>query len=92
MLNNYDESVEINRNPSRIYILDHSYTILIMGGSGSKKINMLLSLIKYQRLDVDKIYLYVKDPFDVKSNYQLFINKREKVGIKIFKNLKGFID
>ena len=90
MLNNYDESVEINRNPNWLYILDHSYRILIMGGSGSDKINMLLNLIKYQRPDVDKIHLYVKDPF--KSNYQLFINKREKVGIKKFKNAKAFID
>ena len=33
-------------------------------------------MIKHQRQDVDKIYLYVKDPFATK--YQLF----EKVGIK----------
>ena len=44
---------------------------------------MLLNLIKHQRQDVDKIYLYIKDPFETK--YQLLIKGREKVGIK---NLK----
>ena len=34
----------------------------------------------YQRPDIDKMYLYVKDPFELK--YQLLINEREKVGIK----------
>ena len=34
----------------------------------------------YQRPDIDKMYLYVKDPFELK--YQLLINGREKVGIK----------
>ena len=51
---------------------------------------MLLNLIKHQRLDTDKIYLYVKDPFE--SKYQLLINGREKVRIKTLKNPKAFID
>ena len=51
---------------------------------------MLLNLIKNQRPDIDKIYLYVKDPFEPK--YQLLINAREKVGIKKSKNLKAFTD
>ena len=51
---------------------------------------MLLNLIKHQRLDIDKIYLYVKDPF--KSKYQLLITGREKLGIEILKNLKAFVD
>ena len=51
---------------------------------------MLLNLIKNQQPDIDKIYLYVKDPFE--SKYQLLINGREKVGIKKLKNLKTFID
>ena len=51
---------------------------------------MFLNLIKYQRPDIDKIYLYVKDPF--KSKYQLLISGREKVGIEILKNSKAFID
>ena len=36
------------------------------------------------------MYLYVKDP--LKSKYQLFINRREKVGIKNLKNSKALID
>ena len=39
---------------------------------------------------MDKIYLYVKDPFE--SKYQLLINGREKVRIKTLKNPKAFID
>ena len=51
---------------------------------------MLLNLIKHQRLDIDKTYLYVKDPF--KSKYQYLITGREKLGIEILKNLKAFAD
>ena len=51
---------------------------------------MLLNLIKHQRPDIEKIYLYIKDPFE--SNYQLLITGREKVGIKRLKNPKVFID
>ena len=43
------------------------------------KINGLLNLMKTQLPDIDKMYLYVKDPFE--SKYQLLINEREKVGI-----------
>ena len=35
-------------------------------------------------------YFYMKDPFQ--SKYQLFINRREKVGVKEIKNPKAFID
>ena len=51
---------------------------------------MLLNLIKHQRPDIDKIYLYIKDPFELKD--QLLINGRGKVGIEILKNPKAFID
>ena len=71
-------------------ILDHPYRNLIIGGSGSGKNNVLLNLIKNQWLAIDKIYLYVKDPFE--SKYQLLINGREKVGIENLKNPKAFID
>ena len=49
---------------------------------------MLLNLIKNQRPHIEKIYLYVKDPFE--SKYQLLINGRERVGIKTLKNPKIF--
>ena len=47
-------------NPKRLYIPDHPYRILIIGGSGSGKLNALFNLINNQP-DIGKIYLYVKD-------------------------------
>ena len=90
MMKNYDQSVKINQNLDWPYIPDHPYRILIIGGSGSGKTNVLLKLIKNQRPHIDKIYLYVKDPF--KSKYQLLINGREKIDIEILKNPNAFID
>ena len=46
------------------YIPDHPYKILTTGGSESTTTNMLLNLIKNQQPDIDKICLYVKDPFE----------------------------
>ena len=71
------------------YIPDHTYRILIIGGSGSGKTNSLLNLIENQP-DIDKIYLYAKDPYE--SKYQYLINKRESVGINHFNDPKAFID
>ena len=62
VMKNYDESVEINHDPNWPYIPNHLYRILIIGGSGSAKTNVLLDLIKHQPPDIDKIYLNVKDP------------------------------
>ena len=36
----------------------------MIDGSGLGKTNVLLNLIKHQRPDINKIYLYVKDPFE----------------------------
>ena len=77
IITNYDECVKINCNPNWRYIPDNPYRILIIGGSGSDKTNVLLNLIKHQRQGIDKIYLYVKDPFE--SKYKLPINIKEKV-------------
>ena len=41
------------------FIPDYLYRILIIGGSGSRKTNALLHLIKEQD-NIDKIYLYSK--------------------------------
>ena len=79
-MKNHNESIKINHNPNWPYIPDYPYRILIIGGLGSGKTNVLLNLIKYQRSDIDRIYLYVKDPFETK--YQLLVNGREKVGIE----------
>ena len=40
--------------------------------------------------DIDKIYLYAKDPYEAK--YQYLINKRESVGINHFKDPKTFLE
>ena len=50
----------------------------------------LLNLIKDQRPDVDKIYLYVKVPFE--SKYKSLTKGRKKVGLEGMKNPKAFID
>ena len=78
---NFDDYVNENKtehNTNWSYIPDHPYRILIIGGSGSGKTNVLLNLIESQ-LDIDKIYLYAKDPYEAK--YQYLIKIREKVGI-----------
>ena len=89
---NFDDYVnehktEINKN--RQYIPEKPYRILMIGGSGSGKTNVLLNLIENQP-DIDKIYLYAKDPYE--SKYQYLINKREGVGINHFNDPKAFIE
>ena len=79
----------IEHNLKWPYIRDHPYRILIIGGSGSGKTNALLNLINNQP-DIDKIYLYAKDPYAQK--YQYLINKREKVGINHFNDPKAFME
>ena len=40
--------------------------------------------------DIDKIYLYAKDPYEKK--YQYLIKKREKVGLNLFNDPKAFME
>ena len=63
--------------------------MLIIGGSRSGKINASLNLINNQS-DIDKIYLYAKDPYEAK--YQFLINKREGTGLKHFNDSKAFTE
>ena len=42
MMKNYDQSVEITHNPNWPYIPDYPCRILIVGGPGSGKTNVLL--------------------------------------------------
>ena len=74
----YTNEKKIEHNSKSPYIPDHPYRILIISGSGSGKTNALLNLINNQP-DIDKIFLYAKDPYEAK--YQHLINKREKVGL-----------
>ena len=79
----YKNENKIQHNSNWPYILDHPQRILILGGSGFGKTNVLLNL-RNNQLDIDKIYLYAKDPYKVK--YQLLINKTDvrKHRIKTF--------
>ena len=89
---NFDDYVNEDKtehNKNWPYIPDHPYRILIIGGSGSGKTNVLLNLVENQP-EIDKIYLYVKDSHEAK--YQYLINKRECVGIDHFKDPKAFIE
>ena len=63
MIKNYGQAVEKIHNLGWPYIPDHPHKILIIGGSGSGKTNVLLNLIKNQRPVIDKNYFYAKDPF-----------------------------
>ena len=85
----YTNENRINHNPNWLYIPDNPYRILIIGGSWSGKTNALLNLINNQP-DIDKIYLYAKDPYDGK--YQFLIKRRENVGVKHFNDPKAFIE
>ena len=88
---NFDNYVNENKteyNKNWPYIPDHPYRILIVGGSGSEKTNVLLNLIEKQPV-IDKIYLYAKDLYEAK--YQYLINKRKTVGIDHFNDPKAFI-
>ena len=87
---NFDEYTNENKKEHNLnwpYTPDHTYRILIIGGSGTGKTNALLNLINNQQ-DIDKPYLYAKDPYEDK--YQYLINKRESVGLKHFNDPKAF--
>ena len=48
-------------NPGWLQIRHQSARVLIIRGSGSVKTNALLNLVNHQP-DIDKIYIYAKDP------------------------------
>ena len=89
---NFDDYTNENKNKHNLdwlYIPDHPYTILIIGGSGSGKTNALFNLINNQP-DTDRIYLYAKDLYEPK--YQFLINKRKSTGLKHFNDPKAFME
>ena len=49
----------------------------------------MLNLINHE-LDIDKIYLYDKYPYEAK--YQILINKRQSTGLKYLNGLKAFTE
>ena len=76
-------------NPNWPQTPDYSYRKLIIRGSGSGKTNSLFNLINHQP-DIDKIYLYPKNPYETK--YQFLIKKGESPGLKHFNDSKAFIE
>ena len=65
---NFDDYVSENKtdhNRTWPYIPKTPYRILIVGGSGLRKTNVLLNLIEDQP-DIGKIYLYAKDSYEPK--------------------------
>ena len=48
-----------------------------------------MNLINHEP-DIDKIYLYVKDPYEAKN--QLLINKTESTDLKYLNDSKAFIE
>ena len=63
--------------------------MLIIGGSGSGKTNVLLNLIRQQG-DIDKIYLHAKDLS--KPKYEFLIKKGEDAGKTQFSDPNAFIE
>ena len=72
------------------FIPDHSYSVLIIGGSGSGKTNALLNLIKEQDHIDKKVFLYAKDLSEPK--YEFLIKKRKDAGIKHLNDPNAFIE
>ena len=89
---NFDDYANENKTQHNLkwpYIPGHPYRILIIGGWGPGKTNELLNLINKQP-DIDKIYLYTKDPYEAK--YQFLINKRESTVLKHLNDPKAFTE
>ena len=78
------EDIKIH-NSNWSQILDYPYKVLIAGGSGFGKRNVLLNIISHQ-----PYILCAKDPYEVK--YQLLINKRESGEIKHYNYSKALIE
>ena len=87
-VDDYTNENELKHNRNWLYIPDHPYRILVIGGSGSAKTNALFNLINNQP-DMDKIYLYAKDLYEPK--YQFLINKSESTGLMHFNDSQAFI-
>ena len=85
----YAHENKIEHNSKWPFIPYHPYRIHIVSSSGSGKTNPLFHLIN-NHPDIDKTYLYAKDPYEAK--YQYLVNKREKVGLDHFNDHKAFIE
>ena len=85
----YTNKNKTEHNLKWLYIPYHSNRILIIRGAGSGKTNALINSINNQP-DIDKIYLYAKDPYEAK--YQYLINIHEKAGLNCYDYRKAFME
>ena len=83
------DGITNENNEKWSYIPDHTYRIMIIGGSGSGKTNALLNFINEQD-DIDKIYLYAKDFRE--SKYAHLIKNHKNTGIKYLNDPNTFIE
>ena len=88
-LNDITNENKKEHNKKWLHILDHPYRILIIGGSGSRKIDALLNEIK-EKDDIDKKNLYAKDLSETK--YDFLIERREDAVIKHLNNSNAIIE
>ena len=70
MLNFDDFTNESKKGHNWPYIPDHLYKIVTIGNSGSGKTDALLNWINHWP-DIDKIYSYVKVPYEPNINISL---------------------
>ena len=91
MINFDDVTKENIKNNNRNWpqIPDHPYRILIIGGPGSGKTDLLFNVIN-QQPNIEKMYLYAKDPYEAK--YESLIKKREDSRTKHLNDSKVFIE
>ena len=64
---NYTNGNNLEHNLKWSYISNHLCRILMIGGFESGKANALLNFLNNQ-LDIDKMYLYSKDPYEQNIN------------------------
>ena len=83
------DNIVSNKKKSSLGNDERQFRMLIIGPSGSGKMNTLLHLIEKCH-PIDKIYLYAKDTDEPK--YQYLINKREQAGIKNLNDPHTFIE
>ena len=89
---NFDDYTNENKtehNLKWLYTLDHPNRILTVDGSGSGKTNALLNLISNPP-DIDKIYLYAKDPYE--AIYRYLINIQENAGLNHYDDPKALME
>ena len=97
-MKNHDQTVKIYHNPSWPYIPDHPYRILIIGGWGSGKTNVLLNLMKIQRYWQNVFILEIFIPIKVsitdqrkRKNRNWKLKKIQKHSLIIHKKLTMFM-